>query len=133
MRSSSWVTLIVTIRAIRKRRDHAVVWFFSCFALRFSFSDFRVSWRSLSSETCLPWRQLFLGCLLVEQRNDDERAGRSAPQPASSDGTHVLGFFALAARTYIELDSLALFQCLVASALNRREVHEHIVTLLRVR
>ena len=55
--------------------------------------------------------------------------GDLRPNPLSSDRTHVLGLFALAAGTYVELDSLALFQCLVAGALNRREVHEHIVTL----
>ena len=67
--------------------------------------------------------------LLVEQRNDDGRLGPATPQPPTSDGTDVLSLFALAAGTYVELDSLALFQCLVAGALNRREVHEDIVTL----
>jgi hypothetical protein len=39
-----------------------------------------------------------------------------------------LGFLAFAARTDVELDALTLLERLVAAALNRRVVHEHVVT-----
>ena len=47
-----------------------------------------------------------------------------------SDDAHVLSFDALPALCGVELDPLAFFERLVASRLDRREVNEHVVTLL---
>ena len=47
-----------------------------------------------------------------------------------SDDANVLSFLALAARCNVELDDLTLVEALVAIALDVREMHEHVVTLL---
>lgn len=47
-----------------------------------------------------------------------------------SDGTDVLGLFALASGGYVELDDLTLGERLVARALNLGVVDEYVVTLL---
>ncbi len=48
----------------------------------------------------------------------------------SSDHPNVLSFFALFARSGVELDALALFETLVTITLDAGEVYEDVITLL---
>ena len=55
---------------------------------------------------------------------------RATPLRETSDDADVLGLFALLAGRRVELDSLTLFEGLVALALDVGKVDEHVVTLL---
>jgi hypothetical protein len=57
-------------------------------------------------------------------------ACRSRECPLSSDYADVLSFLALLAGHRVELDALALFEVLVALALDVGEMYEDVITLL---
>ena len=121
---------------ILRRRRHtidALVALCSCLRLLGAVSLQLFKTRSLYAHLGLPSHDFSQSETSCGSHEHDEAAGEVAGGPVTrevSDDSDVLGFFALATRRSVELDLLALFERLVAAALDVGVVDEDVVLLL---